>query len=68
MTLTNSQQEAISTAKENYKKVEATFEVMGESKFYNGKVICKLTYKNGSNCDVMVGKRGAFEWGVSFNS
>ena len=62
MTLTPSQQEAVSTAKVNYEAVGATFDVLGEAKFFEGKVICKLTYANGSSTEVMIGKRGSFEW------
>ena len=62
MTLTNSQQEAISTAKANYESVGATFEVLGEAAYYAGKAICKLTYANGSSTAVMIGKRGSFKW------
>jgi len=62
MTLTNSQNEAISTAKRNYETVGATFDVLGESRFFPGKVVCQLTYANGSSTQVMIGKRGSFKW------
>ena len=62
MTTTPSQEEAISTAKRNYEAVGATFDVLGESKFFPGKIICELTYNNGFSTKVMIGKRGAFKW------
>ena len=62
MKTTTSQRTAIETAKVNYSNVGAEFEVLGEAKYYPGKVICKLTYANGFSTEVMIGKRGCFEW------
>ena len=62
MKLTAKQTETISNNKKRYAEYNASFEVLGESEFYKGFVICELTYNDGRNALCMIGKRGATKW------
>ena len=62
MKTTPTQQRAIETSKKFYGNLNASFQVLGESEFKPGFVVCELKYENGVKRVLMIGKRGNTIW------